>query len=48
MTGMAASGDSKGDMKAHVGTYTGFLGLLKWGTIISIVLAAIVVLLIAS
>jgi hypothetical protein len=45
---MAGHGDSGFEMKAHEGTYSGFLGLMKWGTIISVILAAIVVLLIAS
>jgi hypothetical protein len=37
-----------GDMKAHVKTYTGVMSLLKWGTVISAILAIIVVLLIAG
>ncbi|RZM08571.1 MAG: aa3-type cytochrome c oxidase subunit IV [Sphingomonas sp.] len=45
---MAAGGDTHGDLTAHEGTYTGFLSLLKVGTIISVLLAAIVVLLIAN
>ena len=36
------------DMKAADETYAGFLGMLKVGTVISVVLAAFVVLLIAS
>jgi hypothetical protein len=36
-----------GDMKAHEATYGGFMRLLKVGTIISAVLAAIVIWLIA-
>ena len=36
-----------GDMKAHETTYGGFMRLLKVGTIISVVLAALVVWLIA-
>ncbi|WP_257843743.1 MULTISPECIES: aa3-type cytochrome c oxidase subunit IV [unclassified Sphingomonas] len=36
-----------GDMKAHEATYGGFMRLLKVGTIISVILAAIVVWLIA-
>ncbi len=34
--------------KAAEKTYSSFLGLLKWGTIGSVIVAAIVVLLIAS
>ncbi|HEV7287166.1 aa3-type cytochrome c oxidase subunit IV [Sphingomonas sp.] len=36
-----------GDMKAHEATYGGFMRLLKVGTILSVVLAAIVIWLIA-
>lgn len=38
----------EGDLKAHEGTYSGFTVMLKWGTIASLILAAIVVWLIAS
>lgn len=37
-----------GDLKAHEGTYGGFLGLMKYGAIASFIVAAIVVLIIAS
>ncbi|MEO7170562.1 MAG: aa3-type cytochrome c oxidase subunit IV [Sphingomonas sp.] len=37
-----------GDMKAHDNTYGGFLRILKVGTIITVIVAALVVLLIAS
>lgn len=37
-----------GDMKAHENTYGGFMRMLKIGTIICVVLAALVVWLIAS
>ena len=40
---MAANGELNNEIK----TYEGFLALMKWGTIISIALAALVVLLIA-
>lgn len=36
------------EMKAHEGTYSGFITLLKIGTAVSIVAAAIVILLIAN
>jgi hypothetical protein len=39
--------ESGNDMKAAKETYGGFTALIKWGTIISAVTAAIVVLLIA-
>ena len=37
-----------GNFKAHEQTYTGFLGLLKWGTVASAIVAAFVVYLLAS
>ena len=45
---MAAEGDTKMDYNAHEKSYSLFSGLMKWGTIISFILAAIVVLIIAS
>lgn len=45
---MAANGDAQNDMPAHVATYSGFLSLFKWGTILSLIVAAIVILLIAG
>jgi hypothetical protein len=45
---MAGHGDSGFEMQAHEGTYSGFIGLMKWGTILSAIVAAFVVLLIAS
>lgn len=45
---MGADGQSHFEMKAHNQTYSGFLSLLKVGTVISALLAAIVVALIAS
>lgn len=41
---MAPNGDFKGAEK----TYSGFLVFMKWGTIVSVVLGAIVVVLIAT
>lgn len=38
----------KGDIQAHEASYDRFLGLLKYGAIASFVVAAIVVLIIAS
>jgi Bacterial aa3 type cytochrome c oxidase subunit IV len=34
---------SGNDMKEHSSTYTGFIGLVKWGTILSAVVAALAV-----
>ncbi len=42
-----AADNTRGEMKAHEGTYLSFLSMLKMGTIITIIIAAIVVLLIA-
>lgn len=38
--------DNNKEMKAHEGTYTFFIGLMKWGTIISAIITFIVILLI--
>lgn len=40
---------SEGELNRQAsGTYSGFIGLMKWGTVASIIVAAIVVLLIAG
>lgn len=36
-----------GDFQAHERTYAGFIALLKWGALVSIILAFMVMLLIA-
>lgn len=36
------------DMKSAEQTYSGFLGLMKWGTVATIAIAALVVFLIAG
>lgn len=36
------------DMQAHVKSYALFAGMLKWGTIISVVVTLLVVLIIAN
>lgn len=38
---------SGNDMKMAENTYSGFIGLMKWGTIVSVIVAAIVVMLIS-
>lgn len=38
---------SNGDLKAHEQTYSGFTAMMKWGTIASFIVGAIVVLLIS-
>jgi hypothetical protein len=45
---MAGNGESGFEMKAHQKDYGKFLWLFKWGTIASVIVAAIVVLLIAN
>ena len=44
---MAAEGDTKEEFTAHAKSYSLFAAMMKWGTIISFVIAAIVVLIIA-
>lgn len=39
---------ANGDLKAHEQTYSGFMVLLKWGTVFSFIVAAIVVYLISG
>jgi cobalamin biosynthesis protein CbiG len=45
---MAADGDANKDMRAHLGTYTAFIGLMKWGAIVSMIIALIVILVIRT
>lgn len=44
---MAADIDNMKQMKAHEGTYSFFIGLMKWGTILAAIVTLIVVLLIS-
>lgn len=39
---------SGNDMKMHEGTYNGFIGMAKWGTIVCAVIAAFVVYVISN
>ena len=45
---MADHGATPGDIKAHSATYDGVINMLKWGTLVSVLIAALVVWLIAS
>ena len=45
---MAAEGDTRDEVTAHVKSYSNFASMMKWGTIISFVTAMIVVLIISS
>jgi len=38
----------QGNMKAHVATYNGMLGMLKWGTVGCVIIVATVIWLIAG
>jgi hypothetical protein len=40
--------NNHGDMRAHQETYSGVMSLLKWGTVASAIVAAIVIFLIAG
>jgi hypothetical protein len=45
---MVTEGSAGGELQAHERTYEGFISLFKVGTVVSMILAAIVILLIAS
>ena len=45
---MATEGSAGGELQAHERTYEGFISLFKVGTVVTLFLVAIVVLLIAS
>ena len=45
---MAVEGNTRGEIKAHESTYSSFISMAKVGTAVCVVIAAIVVLLIAS
>lgn len=44
---MAEQGAPHSELKEHEGTYTGFMTLLKWGTVVSFLLAFFVIWLIS-
>ncbi|QNE31605.1 aa3-type cytochrome c oxidase subunit IV [Sphingomonas sp. NBWT7] len=44
---MADHGAQSNDIKAHAATYEGVMGLMKWGTVACVIVAAFVVWLIA-
>ena len=46
--GEASDLTSGGELKAHEKSYSLFIGMMKWGTILSLIAAAIVILIIAS
>ncbi|MGS1015638.1 aa3-type cytochrome c oxidase subunit IV [Allosphingosinicella humi] len=45
---MAVEGGAKGDMGAHEQSYARFAGMMKWGSIITFIVVALVVVIIAS
>ncbi len=45
---MAAEGDTRDEVRAHVKSYADFAWMMKWGTILSFILAMIVVLIISN
>ena len=45
---MAVEGETRDDIQAHVKSYTAFASMMKWGTIISAIVAMFVVIIIAS
>ena len=45
---MAAEGDTRDEVRAHVKSYSDFAWMMKWGTILSFITAMIVVLIISN
>nr|WP_295372953.1 hypothetical protein [uncultured Sphingosinicella sp.] len=45
---MASDREVQADVQAHVKSYSSFAWMMKWGTIISFIVTAIVVIIIAS
>ena len=45
---MAGQGETQNDIKAHVKSYNSFAWMMKWGTIVSAIVAALVVIMISS
>ena len=45
---MAAEGETRDEIKAHVKSYLAFASMMKWGTIIEAIVAIFVVIIISS
>lgn len=45
---MAADAEAGKEFKAHANTYDFFIGLMKWGTILSALVALLVIFIIAN
>ena len=40
---MAAGGETQKEMRAHEGTYSLFIGRMKWGAILSVITGLVVI-----
>jgi hypothetical protein len=45
---MAADGEATKEMRAHEGSYARFLFMMKWGTILSLIIGFLVILIISN
>jgi len=45
---MAIEGEARNELRAHESSYGRFVGMMKWGTILSVIVAAIVIFVISS
>jgi hypothetical protein len=45
---MAVEGEGNKELKAHLGTYSAFTGLMKWGAIGAVLVALLVILVIRT
>lgn len=45
---MAADGEATKEMRAHEGSYARFTFMMKWGTILSLIVGFIVILIISN
>jgi hypothetical protein len=45
---MAVEGDMQTDVQAHVKSYSRFAAMMKWGTIVSFIITALVVIAIST
>jgi hypothetical protein len=45
---MAADGEATKEMRAHEGSYTRFIFMMKWGTILSLMVGFLVILIISN
>lgn len=45
---MAVESDNSGEIKAHVKSYALFSSMMKWGTVLSFIIAMLVIVIISS